>query len=61
MVAAFKERRDYLVEALSKIDGIHCVTLQSAFYAFPEWSASTVLSAHWEKRPLNRAWAMLEG
>lgn len=35
MLAAFKERRDVLVEGLNKIEGIHCLKPAGAFYAFP--------------------------
>ncbi|MDR3131348.1 MAG: pyridoxal phosphate-dependent aminotransferase, partial [Treponema sp.] len=39
MVAAFKERRDYMVDALNHIDGIHCVLPEGAFYVFPNISS----------------------
>jgi aspartate/methionine/tyrosine aminotransferase len=35
MVAAFQGRRDYVVTALSSIDGITCQTPKGAFYVFP--------------------------
>jgi aspartate aminotransferase len=35
MVAAFKERRDYMVSRLDKIKGVSCLVPQGAFYAFP--------------------------
>ena len=38
MVAAFKERRDYLVEALKEIEGIKINTPPGAFYVFPDIS-----------------------
>ncbi|WP_289118275.1 pyridoxal phosphate-dependent aminotransferase [uncultured Idiomarina sp.] len=34
MVTAFKERHDYLVDALNAIDGINCVPGDGTFYAF---------------------------
>ena len=34
MVKAFKERHDYVVETLNKIDGISCSAADGAFYAF---------------------------
>ncbi|SMO43465.1 pyridoxal phosphate-dependent aminotransferase [Melghirimyces algeriensis] len=34
MLAAFKERRDYVVDRLSKMAGIRCDTPQGAFYVF---------------------------
>jgi len=39
MVSAFKERRDYIVEALNTIPGIRCAKPQGAFYVFPNISA----------------------
>jgi len=35
MVAAFKERRDLIVNGLNSIPGIHCVMPKGAFYVFP--------------------------
>ena len=32
---AFKKRRDFVVEALNKIDGINCLNPEGAFYVFP--------------------------
>ncbi|MDR2175971.1 MAG: pyridoxal phosphate-dependent aminotransferase [Synergistaceae bacterium] len=52
MVASFKERRDYLIEALNKIDGIHCVMPQGAFYAFPNISSFGLTSAEFADRLL---------
>lgn len=34
MVTAFKQRHDYLVEALNAIDGIRCVAGDGTFYTF---------------------------
>jgi aspartate aminotransferase len=39
MVTAFRERRDYLVDALNRIDGVRCFNPGGAFYAFPDISA----------------------
>lgn len=39
MREAFKQRRDYLVPALSAIDGVKCATPGGAFYVFPDISA----------------------
>ena len=36
MVTAFKERHDYLVDALNSIDGIDCVPGDGTFYAFAQ-------------------------
>lgn len=38
MVAAFKERRDWIVAALNAIPGVHCVMPEGAFYVFPDFS-----------------------
>jgi aspartate aminotransferase len=38
MVAAFKERRDWIVAALNEIAGVNCVMPEGAFYAFPDFS-----------------------
>ncbi len=35
MVAAYRERRDLVVEMLNKADGIHCHKPEGAFYVFP--------------------------
>ena len=39
MLAAFRERRDYLVGALNNISGVKCPLPKGAFYAFPDISA----------------------
>ncbi|TVQ67286.1 MAG: pyridoxal phosphate-dependent aminotransferase [Balneolaceae bacterium] len=39
MRAAFRERRDYIVEALRAIPGVHCFSPAGAFYVFPDISA----------------------
>lgn len=39
MQKAFKERRDYIVEALNSINGVRCFKPGGAFYAFPDISA----------------------
>ncbi len=38
MVAAFKERRDWIVAALNDIPGVRCLTPEGAFYVFPDFS-----------------------
>jgi len=35
MVTAFKERHDYVVDRLNRMNGIHCLPSQGAFYSFP--------------------------
>ncbi len=39
MVAAFRERRDYMLQELTAIDGIVCPKPEGAFYLFPNVSA----------------------
>jgi aspartate aminotransferase len=39
MQAAFRERRDYLVDALNSIPGVRCFKPGGAFYAFPDISS----------------------
>ncbi len=36
MLAAFKERHDFVVERLNRIRGVHCLPSQGAFYSFPD-------------------------
>ncbi len=38
MVVAFRERRDYVLEQFSKIDGVVCPKPEGAFYVFPQVS-----------------------
>ncbi len=47
MVAAFKERRDTIVEGLNAIPGFQCLQPRGAFYAFPN-----VKGTGWESRRL---------
>lgn len=35
MVGAFKQRHDFIVDALNAIDGVECPKSQGAFYSFP--------------------------
>jgi len=39
MVAAFSERRNYIVDALNKMAGVSCRNPEGAFYVFPDVSA----------------------
>ncbi|MDR3331974.1 MAG: pyridoxal phosphate-dependent aminotransferase [Synergistaceae bacterium] len=55
MVAAFKERRDYLIGALNDIDGINCVKPSGAFYAFPNISSFGLGCADFADRLLEEA------
>jgi len=38
MVKVFKQRHDYVVEALNEIDGIECLAGDGTFYVFPDFS-----------------------
>ena len=40
MIAAFKERHDWLVQALNRLPGIHCLPADGTFYAFPSVQAA---------------------
>lgn len=37
MLAAFKQRHDYLVTALNDIEGVECIPADGTFYAFPSF------------------------
>ncbi len=39
MVAAFRERHDWLVEALNRLPGVECLPGDGTFYAFPSFHA----------------------
>ncbi len=39
MNKAFRERHDYLVAALNRLPGVHCIKAQGAFYLLPDFSA----------------------
>ncbi|MFD1426126.1 aspartate aminotransferase [Kroppenstedtia sanguinis] len=41
MLSAFKERRDYVVDRLQRIPGIHCDVPQGAFYVFANVEEAT--------------------
>jgi aspartate aminotransferase len=49
MVAAFKERRDVIVDGLNKIDGFKCLKPQGAFYVFPNITGTGMKSKELEK------------
>ena len=40
MLKAFKQRHDYVVEALNGIQGVECLPSQGAFYSFPNMQAA---------------------
>lgn len=37
MLIAFKQRHDFVVEALNQIDGVECIPSDGTFYAFPSF------------------------
>jgi aspartate aminotransferase len=54
MLAAFRERHAYLVDALNAIPGLKCVPSGGAFYAFPDASeAITRLHAEGKLKEAN--------
>lgn len=53
MRAEFKKRRDWLVDALNKIDGISCKLPRGAFYAFPDISSFGLSSKEFADRLLD--------
>jgi aspartate aminotransferase len=55
MMAAYKERRDLLVEGLNKIPGITCHTPGGAFYAFPNISSFGLSSEEFADFMLEKA------
>ena len=55
MREAFKERRDYLVNALNSIDGINCRMPKGAFYVFPNISSFGITSEDFASRLLEEA------
>jgi aspartate aminotransferase len=40
MVTAYRERHDYLIEALNALPGVSCLPGDGAFYAFPCFKAA---------------------
>ena len=55
MKAEFKERRDYIVEALNKIDGVTCHCPEGAFYVFPDISSFGIKSKEFCTRLMHEA------
>ncbi len=55
MVAAFRERRDFLAAALNTIPGIICPVPMGAFYVFPDISRLGLSSETFAARLLNEA------
>ena len=62
MVAAFEDRRNYLNDRLSRIEGVRCVKPMGAFYMFPNISVFKVDSVTFCQRLLEtEAVAMIPG
>lgn len=62
MVAAFKERRDFLVAALNEMPGFSCVNPAGAFYVFPNVKETGIPSKELADYLLNTAGvALLDG
>jgi len=55
MVAAFAERRHYIVKALNALPGFRCATPGGAFYVFPNIAGTGLDSRSLETRLLNEA------
>jgi aspartate/methionine/tyrosine aminotransferase len=53
MRVAYQKRRDFMVKALNEIDGIHCRSIEGAFYLFPSFPGS-------QKNSIELADALLE-
>jgi aspartate aminotransferase len=54
-VAAFVERRDYLVPALNALPGVRCAMPGGAFYTFPNITATGFNSRTLQSRLLDEA------
>lgn len=50
---AYQQRRDFMVKALNEIEGVHCRSIEGAFYLFPSFPGSS-------KNSLELADALLE-
>lgn len=53
MRVAYQKRRDFMVKALNEIDGVHCSSIEGAFYLFPSFPGS-------QKNSMELADALLE-
>jgi aspartate aminotransferase len=58
MVAAFRERRDFLVAELRSIPGVTCYSPRGAFYVFPNFSS--VLGRSYKGKPINTSTDLTE-
>ena len=55
MVAAFRERRDVIVEGLNSLPGITCVKPRGAFYVFPNITGTGMSSKKFEAFAMDEA------
>ena len=55
MMDVYKQRRDYLVDGLNKIEGIHCLKSEGAFYVFPNITKTGMSSEEFSEFALNKA------
>jgi len=55
MVAAYDERRRFMVGALNELPGIHCPDPEGAFYLFPRFTATSRSSVEIAEHLLERA------
>ncbi len=55
MMAAFKERRDIIVDGLNKIPGFRCLRPKGAFYVFPNIEGTGMSSREMQDYLLNEA------
>ena len=55
MLAAFAERRGYVIPALNALPGVSCVTPGGAFYAFPNIRGTGLPSRTLQSRLLEEA------
>lgn len=55
MISTYKHRRDLLVSLLNKINKIHCLKPEGAFYVFPNISETGLSSDEFTKRLLDEA------
>ena len=56
MCASYAGRRDFMVEALNAIDGVHCRNIEGAFYLFPSFPGSDRDSIEMAQFLIEEAW-----
>jgi len=55
MIAEFRRRRDFLVDALNALPGVSCVRPRGAFYAFPNITGTGLAADELSRRLLDEA------